>query len=125
MSDTTNVKSAIDERLEQAIQSANYRISLQTQKQNARLKYTNDLTHSENGGIFSITPELISFISALVSLEKDDAIILDINFNPVEIQNLRAFQQSIISKYYEVSNEYFVEYRQIQKSRNVKSLVGV
>lgn len=111
------------ERLSQAIATANYRITLNNQKQNARLKLQKDLTYAINGGIFFITPELISFVSSLLSHGRTETILLDNNNNPVEISDLDTFKEIIMDKYYECMNSFLVEFKQINKSRT-PALVG-
>ena len=126
MSKKTNpdLQAAIDARLSDALASANYRITLTNQKQNAKLKLQKDLTYSINGGTFSITPELISFVTALLTHNKTHAILLDVNMNPVEIGDLKAFNKTIIGTYYECTNDYLAEFASLQKSRSTKALVG-
>lgn len=119
-----DITAATDARLEEALASSNYRITLNTQKQNARLKLERDLTFSINGGIFPATPELISFLQALRSLGKTSTILLDINKNPIEIENLEEFLESIVERHFECMNEYLVEFKAIQKARTTKTLVG-
>lgn len=119
-----NIKAAIDERLEAAIASSNYRITLNNQKQNARLKLERDLTFAANGGIFNVTPELITFTQALLTMGKTSVIMLDVNKNPIEIDNLSEFLESLVERYYECMNEFIVEFKAIQKARTSKALVG-
>lgn len=119
-----DLKSALDERLANALKSANYRISLATQKENARLKYQNDLIYSTNGGLFVASPDLISFVSCLRSQEKDSAVLIDSKDNPIEVPDLAAFLEEITSRYYEATNEYLTEFRALQKSRTPKALIG-
>ena len=119
-----DIQAAIDERLEAAIASSNYRITLNNQKQNARLKLERDLTFSINGGIFPTTPELSSFVQALRALGKDSAILLDVNKNPIEISNLEEFLENLVERYFECMNEYLVEFKAIQKARTTKAVVG-
>jgi hypothetical protein len=64
MAQNPDLKAALDERLAEALKSANYRITLATQKENAKLKYQNDLIYSTNGGLFVASPELISFVTS-------------------------------------------------------------
>ena len=118
------LKAAIDERLESAITASNYRITLNNQKQNARLKLEKDLTYSVNGGIFKITPELISFIQTLVSMGQENVVLLDINKNPIEIADIHDFQDDIVNKYYECMNGFLAEFKSIQKLRTTKALLG-
>lgn len=119
-----DLQAAIDARLADALATANYRITLNNQKQNARLKLQKDLTYSVNGGIFNITPELISFVSALISNGKDEAILLDANKNPIEIENLQDFFDVLMEKYYQCMNDFLVEFKSIQKTRTAKALIG-
>ena len=119
-----DLQAAIDARLNDALVTANYRITLTNQKQNARLKLQKDLTYSINGGTFSITQELISFVTALLYHGKSEAILLDVNKNPIEIQDLTAFSESIISTYYECTNEFLNEFKSLQKARTPKVVVG-
>lgn len=118
------LKAAIDARLNDAVAAANYRITLNNQKQNARIKLQKDLTYAVNGGVFLISQELISFVQALIALNKEEAVLLDINKNPVEITDLKSFLSNVVSIYYERMNDYFIEYKAIQRSRNTKSLLG-
>ena len=120
---STEVQAALDERLQAALESANFRVTLQNQKSNLKLKYANDLVFSYNGGIFNITQQLISFVSSLVNLGKSSSVLVDNNGNPVEVSDLTKFQEDIIERYYEASNSFLSEYKALQKSRNVKSLV--
>jgi len=116
---------AIDKRLEEALAAANYRTTLNIQKQNARLKLQKNLTFSINGGTFRVTPELISFVSSLLARGRKETILLDVNESPIEIENLEDFLDNISDTYYECMNEYLTEVKGINKARNAKSAVGV
>lgn len=117
-------QAAIDERLEAALATANYRITLNTQKQNARLRLERELTYSAHGGIFAITPELISFLQTLIQLGKSSTILLDMNKNPIEIPDIAQLLESVVERYYECMNEFIVEFKSIQRARSTKALVG-
>lgn len=114
---------AIDKRLEEALVAANYRITLNIQKQNARLKLQKNLTFSTNGGTFRVSPELIAFTSSLIARGRNETIMLDVNENPIEITNLEEFLDNISDTYYECMNEYLTEVRGINKARNTKSVI--
>jgi hypothetical protein len=119
-----DLQAALDARLNDAIAAANYRLTLNNQKQNARLKLQKDLIYAKNGGMFNISPELISFIQSLISMGKEDAILLDINKNPIEISDLLDFQEAIVAQYYECMNDFLYEFKSLQKSRTTKALIG-
>jgi len=118
------IDAAIDERLNAAIAASNYRITLNNQRQNARLALQKGLTYAVNGGVFNIDATLISLVQSLISMDKESAILLDVNQNPVEIENLQDFQESIVEIYYEKMNEFLAEFKSIQKSRTAKALIG-
>ena len=115
---------AIDKRLSEALAAANYRITLNTQKRNAFLKLQKNLTLSTNGGTFNVTQELISFVAALIYGGRADAILVDVNGNPIEITDLQDFSEKIVDTYYECMNEYLVEIKGLNKLRTPKALVG-
>ena len=119
-----DLQGAIDERLSEALASANYRITLNIQKQNALLKLQHNLTYSTNGGTFNVTPELISFVATLISRGRTETILLDVNNNPIEISDLESFLETIMDIHYECLNEYLVDIRSIVKSRTPKAIVG-
>lgn len=114
---------AIDERLSAAIERANYQITLNNQKQNARLKLDVDLTYATGGGLFKITPELINFVTTLHSMGHEDAVLLDVNKNPTHIQDLLGFREIIVEQYFQAMNEYAVEFNKIKKARQPQKLV--
>lgn len=115
---------ALDQRLEDALTSANYRLTLNTQKANARLKLQRNLTFSINGGTFVVSHELISFITALLVRDRKETILLDVNQNPIEITDLEDFYDKITDVYYECMNDYLNEIKNIVKARSPKALIG-
>ena len=119
-----DLQTAVDNRLNDAIAAANYRLTLTNQKLNARLKLEKDSIFAVGGGMFVISPELISFTKTLIDLGKTDTILLDINKNPIQITDLSEFLENIVDHYYECMNDFLVEFRSIQKSRTVKALIG-
>jgi hypothetical protein len=119
------LKVAIDKRLEEALATANYQLTLNIQKQNIKLNLENKLIYATGGGLFKITPELISFVSALNVAGREQTILLDVNSNPIEITDLHEFLDTIIDIYYENMNEYLFEFRTFQKKRSTKALIGV
>lgn len=126
MSDISpELKVAIDKRLEEALATANYQLTLNIQKQNIKLNLENKLIYATGGGLFKITPDLISFVSALNVAGREQTILLDVNSNPIEIKDLHEFLDTIIDIYYENMNEYLFEFRTFQKKRSTKALIGV
>jgi len=108
-----------DERLEQALDKSRYKYTLTLQRQNCNLKYKQALAFAENGGTFHITESLISFVGTLIQRNQEEAILIDINNNPILIENLESFIDKIIDRYYQATNEYLLEYKKIRSARSV------
>ena len=54
---------------------------------------------------------------------KKDAILIDTKENPIQIDNLNEFLETLVSAYTEASNAYKVQAEKIKKARNIKSLM--
>lgn len=120
-----DLQAAIDKRLEEALIHANYRITLNIQKQNARLKLENALIYATAGGTFHINPSLISFVAALTSSGKTSVTLLDVNANPIQIEDLLEFHQKILDIYSEALNDYTIQIKTLGKARTTKAIAGV
>ena len=114
----------MDERLAKALDFSNYRISLFNRKEDIKTRFNTMLLHSCNGGNFKINPELICFAKLLIDSGRNDAVLIDINGNPVEL-NIQSFYTDILSKYVEATNYYNFEYSKLRKSRTVSSIYDI
>ena len=113
----------MDDRLKRAIEFANYRVSLFNSKENIKLKVDTMLTHAVNGGIFKATVDLINFTKLVIDLGHDSVVLIDINGNPVEITDVPGFHTEMLSKYFEATNYYNVEYRNLRRARTIRDLL--
>ena len=120
--ETEVIESAVDERLAAALDASNYRLTLNIQRENSKLKLKNHLVYSQNGGIFKITQDFISFIFAL-SQSKKSAVVLDSNENPVKIDDLDGFYENILDIYQEGMNDYLIEFEKFKKLRTTARVV--
>lgn len=114
----------MDERLKAALEQANYSITLQNQKKNAKLRFENALLYSQNGGTFVISMELVSFVQTLLHVSTE-AILIDSRGNPIMIDDLSSFLDKIIQQYHSATNEYMVSIKGLQSSRTTKASVGL
>lgn len=121
--ETIEVTDVIDPRLAAALSASNYRLTLNLQRENAKLKLLHRLQYAENGGIFKVTPDLISFIAA-IKAERSSAVILDMNDNPIKIESLENFFENILDVHQESMNDYFNEHENFKKLRNTEKVVG-
>jgi len=112
----------MDERLKKALDFSNYRISLFNRKEEIKTKVNTMLTYSFNGGIFKITPELVSFTKLVIDSGKTNVVLIDSNSNPIMIDNVEKFFSDIFSRYFETTNYYNTEYSTLKKARTVSSI---
>lgn len=113
----------MDERLEKALEFGNYRTTLSNQKRNIRTRMQVLQTVHHNGGSFLADERTISFVGTLINANKESAIIVDTKDNPIEIENLAEFLETLISAYNEASNEYKVQMDKIKRARNIKKIM--
>jgi hypothetical protein len=50
-------------------------------------------------------------------------VLLDVNENPINIDNLKSFLTEITSRYFEVTNDYYKQYSEMQTKRRTAKLV--
>ena len=115
----------MEERLEKALEFANYRLTLNNQLKKVKVRAEGMLIFAKNGGSFTINRELICFLDYLTKSDLKDATLLDDNNNPVHIDDIPGFLKEITTRYFEVTNDYLKEYQNIRKSRNVKSILDL
>ena len=113
----------MDERLEKALEFANYRITLGNQKRTLKQRTQVLQTVHYSKGVFFADHVTISFVKTLLDSGKTDSIIVDTKENPIHIEDLKEFLDTLISSYTEAMNEYKVQSDKIKKARNIKALM--
>jgi hypothetical protein len=113
----------MDERLEKALEFGNYRTTLANQKRNviSRMQILQKVHY--NTGSFNANPQTIAFVHALIAANKKSSVIIDTKDNPIEIEDLQEFLDTLISSYTEGVNEYTVQMEKLKKSRNIKKIM--
>ena len=114
----------MDDRLEKALDFSNYMLTLNNQKRLLSEKYQEDLIHFYNGSQFTLSRELITFVSAMMSADQDEVVIADDNNIPCMVEDLDIFYSEIMNKYTIASNDYFTAYVDLKKNRSVEKLVN-
>jgi len=82
------------------------------------------LSYSINGGTFTIDLTLITFCKQLIDNSQTEVVLLDIYNNPIKV-DVESFYEEIISRYYEVTNNYYAEYEKLRKSRKVHKVLDL
>jgi hypothetical protein len=113
----------MDERLEKALEFANYRVTLSNQKRNVRTRMQILQTVHYEKGSFIANESTIGFINALLTAGKTKSIVVDTKDNPIQIDDLQEFLETLVESYTEATNEYKVQMDKINKSRSIKKLM--
>jgi hypothetical protein len=114
----------MDERLSKALDFSNYMVTLNNQKRVLKERYREQTVYYYQGGQFTVTKELITFVGMLVEQGNDEDIVLvDDNETPIMVKDLSDFQAEILNTYFTAANEYHAEYEKLRKNRSVEKLV--
>ena len=110
----------MDSRLDKALEFSNYMTTLNNQKRLLWENYQQNLVYYFNGGKFSITTDLISFLEAV---KYDSYVLIDDNNLPVKVDT-RKFLLDIRIKHQKATTEYYEEYSKIKSKRKVEDLIA-
>lgn len=102
-------------------QTAKIHLNHNVAKRNLAEKAEESLTLAYEGGLFKVTPELISFVSTYTELPNFE-ILKDIYDTPIKITDIVDFQHKIIQKYNEVMNGWHQEYEELSRIRKPEKL---
>lgn len=111
-------------RLTKALEFANYRTTLNNQQAQLKAKTQSLLSYSINGGTFTIDIPLITFCKQLLDQNQKETVLLDVYNNPIKI-NIKDFYSEIESRYFEVTNDYYVEFEKLRKARKVHKVLDL
>lgn len=116
---------AMDERLEKALEFANYMKTLSNQRRGLQEQFKESLIYFYNGCQFTIDIELINYTNMLVNKNiTTDVIFIDDNEVPISIENLLEFLDGIQDQYFQALNKYHAEYAKLKSSRTIGKLVN-
>ena len=114
----------MQEEYKKALDFSNYRQTFSIQRKTLKEKIDAKLTYGINGGIFKIDRSLLNFVEMLIYKDRsENVVILDVNENPILIENLVDFREEIFDRYFTATLEYYEEYQNLKKSRSVESLL--
>jgi hypothetical protein len=110
----------MDIRLQEALDFSNYRLTLNTQLNNLKIKLASDLIVTYQNGVFTSTVEKLNTFNHITS---DEFPFIDDNGIPILITNLPEFYNVLRDRYQKAMNNYYIEYNKVSKSRNIKKIV--
>jgi hypothetical protein len=116
----------MDDRLKKSLEFANYRQTFAIQKKLLKEKIASKLTYGHNGGVFKIDQSLITFVQMLIDQDRISGVpLLDINNNPIMIEDSNIFRDEIFDRYFTTTLEYYEQYELLKKSRSVEKILDL
>lgn len=116
----------MDEKLAKAFDSANLMAVLNIQKQVLKEEFYQNLIYYYNGGVFTLSKELITFVKTLLDLDNiADIVLIDDTDTPIAITDINIFLTDILSAYTSAVNEYHTKFSNLKKSRTVEKLINL
>tara|TARA_B110000503_G_scaffold45179_2_gene73749 strand:+ start:1020 stop:1370 length:351 start_codon:yes stop_codon:yes gene_type:complete len=114
----------MQEQLKRALEFANYKQTFSIQRKTLKEKAEARLTYGFNGGLFHIDQTLLTFVEMLCNKGRTSGVVLlDVNDNPILIEDVEVFKDEVFSRYFEATNEYFEHYQKLKKSRSVEKML--
>jgi hypothetical protein len=101
---------------------ANYQSTLSQQKNIIRQRFQDNCILAHNGGLFLISPE---FIAGIQIIPVPARYVIDMNSNPIWIDDIPQFITDSTTCYTEAVHVYGTEYSKLKTQRSVKALVGL
>jgi len=114
----------MDERLEKALQTANFMATLNLARKTAFEEFKQGLIFYQNGCSFTADLETINKIH-LLSLNSETAIVIDNNNIPMEVTDLKDFLNRCLTLYKKESEKYLDKYNNIKKQRSISNIMAL
>lgn len=115
----------MDDRLQKALEHGKYKLALKQAKENLLLRFFNDITFAHNGGTFKATPDFLTFVEMLSRQLSVNAVIMDVNNNPIEITDIEQFKNLAIFRYHEATNAYYTKFSALKRARSVQAVTEI
>jgi hypothetical protein len=113
----------MDNRLKEALEYSNYRLTLATYKKNILLRAEAIQLVSESGGMFKSTENLILWVDYLARSNISQYVVIDINDQPILIKDLASFKDKLVDAHAKSMNLLHSETEKIKKARTVDKIV--
>ncbi len=114
----------MDQRLKEALEYSNYRLTLSTHKKNIRLRAEAILLVSDSGGMFRSTDQLILWIDYLIRSQIEQYVLLDTNDQPILVKDLPALRNRLQDAHAKSMNLLHAENEKIKRARTVEKVVA-
>lgn len=116
----------MDEKIKQAFEAANFVATFSNQRRIIQEELNQKLVYYINGGTFKVTLELINFAKTALELgHSSDVVFIDQNKIPVLVNNVQSFLDDLLSVYFEAVNDYYKQYTDLKRLRQVENITSV
>lgn len=113
-----------DKKLNEALAFANYRLTLQVQRQNIEARVEAALLVSYNGALFKATQELINFV-ALRVMRNELVLVEDNSTNVITILDSNEFLNLLLAAYDSAMQLKQDEQKRLKSARSTAKIVGL
>jgi hypothetical protein len=113
----------MDDRLEKALDISNFQRVLKTRQTQLKLLMENRMKLLYQGGIFDVDPDLITFTNILIGMGKNSFIFIDVNDNPIFIEDLKEFLSQAYKKYVDALEQYYASYQKLGEARKIRKVL--
>jgi hypothetical protein len=114
----------MDKRVSEALAFANYKLTLQVQRQNIDARVATAMLVSSQGAIFKTTQELISFVELHVRLGLE-LFVEDHSGNVIKIENTQEFLTLLTDAYMSAMQFKHAEQQKLKAARSTAKIVGL
>jgi hypothetical protein len=114
----------MDQRLSDALAFANYRLTLQVQRQNILARVETALLITHQGAVFRASLELISFVG-LMAIRDDDLYVDDNSGNCHRIEDKNQFLDLLVKTYNNANKIKLEEQQKLKSARTTAKIVGL
>jgi hypothetical protein len=113
-----------DKKLNEALAFANYRLTLQVQRQNIEARVEAALLVSYNGALFKATQQLINFVALRVT-RNESLLVEDNSSNVITIADPIEFLKLLLDSYDSAMQLKQSEQQRLKSARSTAKIVGL
>jgi hypothetical protein len=113
-----------DKKLNEALAFANYRLTLQVQRQNIEARVESALLASYNGAIFKASQTLINFVALRVT-RNEQILVEDNSNNVITIDDVNEFLKILLNAYDSAMQLKQQEQKRLKSARSTAKIVGL
>ena len=113
-----------DKKLNEALAFANYRLTLQVQRQNIEARVESAQLVSYNGAIFKASQPLINFVALRVT-RNEQILVEDNSNNVITIEDVNEFLRILLTAYDSAMQLKQEEQKRLKSARSTAKIVGL